>query len=174
MDGNEITFRREGIGGEIQQTCIDHVLVSEVEGMELSTVDFGQDAGDHSLLVSSITLKTPIKRTKEMKKPVLHTLKATDKGAIRKYEKRIRRISAQTIEKMNMEELTTTSKKIVDEIMVGRNGRNSPNGWSPLSNLISLRISVHGTAVKMDDRKDYEDVMRTRVNELCRREKKWS
>jgi hypothetical protein len=95
----EITFRREGIGGEIQQTCIDHVLASDTRDMELRTVDFGQDAGDHSILVCSVGLKVQNKRINEMRKPKTYTLKASDKGAIRKYEKRIRRISAQSIKK---------------------------------------------------------------------------
>ena len=67
---------------------------------------------------------------------------------------------------MTIEEITKTSKEMVDDIMRGRNGEATPNGWSPLSHLLSLKISSHGTAVKVHDRMEYEEIMKMRIDEL--------
>ena len=57
--------------------------------------------------------------------------------------------------------------------MESRNTKKNPNGWSPISRLMALRISVHGTAVKMAGKMDYNKVMQGRVEELKRRDVIW-
>ena len=69
-----------------------------------------------------------------------------------------------------MEEIIKENRRIVEKISANRNTKRNPNGWSPISRLVSLRISVHGTARRMKDKLTYEKVMKERVEELKRSE----
>ena len=71
---------------------------------------------------------------------------------------------------MSMEEIIEENRKIVEKIGANRNTKRNPNGRSPISRLVSLRISVHGTARRMRDNFTYEKVMKERVEELKRSE----
>ena len=104
---------------------------------------------------------------KGVKRP---TFRPSDKGATKRFEKAWCRIHDSRIKEMSMEDIVKENMEIVGRIMKNRNTKVNPNGWSPISRLISLRISVHGTARRMKDRIDYVKIMKARVEELKRSE----
>ena len=73
---------------------------------------------------------------------------------------------------MSMDHIIGKTMKHVKMIYENRNNKTNRDGWSPVTRIISMRISVHGTAVKVRDRPDYDRIMKGRVEELRRREKK--
>jgi hypothetical protein len=94
MKGNEVTFRREG-SDRIYESCIDHVISSEINSVGVRTVDHGHDASDHSIILGWVEIDVPVERIKEMKKGTLPTIRPSDKGATRRLEKAINRISSE-------------------------------------------------------------------------------
>ena len=169
----QITFRRwDSVGERQQESAIDHILISRDINGGMSTVDSGIDAKDHAIIVGWIKLKVKVKRVKEKKAVTIPTMRPTDKGAIRQYEMIFKRIPVDRVQDMTIDEIVETSTRGVRKIMESRNTKKTPNGWSPGSRLMTMRISVHGTAVKMAEKLDYNKVMQYRVEELKRKEKK--
>jgi hypothetical protein len=123
-------------------------------------------------LLGWIEVDTPVERIKEMKKGTLPTIRPSDKGATRKYEKAINRIPSGEIDKMTLEQITEKTMSIVTDIAKKRNGKSNPNGWSPLSRTLALRISLHGTAVKTKNSVDRIKIMKGRVEETRKRERR--
>ena len=87
-------------------------------------------------------------------------------------EKIFRGVTDGMLEKMNMEGIIKETMRKVACIDNNRNNCTNRNGWSPVTRIISMRISVHGTAIKTRDRVDHDRVMKGRVEELRRRERK--
>ena len=73
---------------------------------------------------------------------------------------------------MGMKEIMEETMKKVKVICENRNNKTNRDGWSPVTRIISMRISVHGTSVKLGERPDHDRVMKGRVEELRRREKR--
>ncbi len=72
---------------------------------------------------------------------------------------------------MDMDKIIKKTMKHVKVNYDNRNNRTNRDGWSPVTRIISMRISAHGTAVKVRRRPDYSRIMKERVEELRRREK---
>ena len=169
----EITFRRwDSLGMKQQESAIDHIMISREKDGGMKTVEAGTDAKDHSIIVGWIKLEKVVKRVKEKKAVAVLTIRPTDKGAVRQYEKIFKRIPVDRVSQMSMEEIIVTTTEGVRRIMGSRTTKKNQDGWSPLSRIMTMRTSVHGTAVKMADRMDYNKVMRGRVEDLRRREEK--
>ena len=112
----------------------------------------------------------PFFKIKEMKGIRIPTLRPADKGATKKFQKAWERLHDDKIKNMSLEEIVKKNMEIVRKITENRNTKINPNGWSPISRLMSLRISVHGTARRMKDKLTYEKIMKERVEELMRSE----
>ena len=69
----------------------------------------------------------------------------------KKFQKAWERLHDDKIKNMSLEEIVRKNMEIVRKITENRNTKINPNGWSPISRLMSLRISVHGTARRMKD-----------------------
>jgi hypothetical protein len=107
-----------------------------------------------------------------MKATAMPTIRASDKGAVRQIGRAFCKYNSEEIERMDTEEITRITMEAVKRISEGRSARNNPNGWSALARVVNMRISVHGTYIKVKDRLDREKIMKERVEELMRREKK--
>ena len=73
---------------------------------------------------------------------------------------------------MDNKSIIYETMKKVKIIADNRNNKSNRGGWSPVTRVISMRISVHGTAEKIRGRPDWARVLKGRVEELRRREKK--
>ncbi len=73
---------------------------------------------------------------------------------------------------LSMDQIIKKTMKHVKMICDNRNNKTNRDGWSPVTRIVSMRISVHGTAIKVKGRLDYDRIMKGRVKELRRREKK--
>ena len=71
-----------------------------------------------------------------------------------------------------MDQIIKKTMKHVKMICDNRSNKTNRDGWSPVTRIVSMRISVHGTAIKIKGRPDYDRIMKGRVEELRRREKK--
>ena len=171
MPGNPDTFHRwDSKSLNMQCSIIDHVLIENGQRGGAKVSSTGLDLHDHSIIVGWVEAPLGKTRVKEMKGTKLATLRPADKGATKKFEKAWGRIQDDKIKKMSMEEIIMENRRIVEKIGANRNNKRNPNGWSPISRLVSLRISVHGTARRMKDKLTYEKVMKERVEELKRSE----
>jgi hypothetical protein len=140
----------------------------EVGGAKVSNT--GLNLNDHSIKIGWLKAEKGIIMRKEMKGVKRLTFRPSDKGATKRFEKAWGRIHDSRLKEMSMEDIVKENMGIVVRIMKNRNTKVNPNGWSPISRLISLRISVHGTARRMKDRIDYVKIMKARVEELKRSE----
>ena len=158
MAGNPSTFHRwDSVNNNMQSSTIDHVLTSGKGGGKVSNT--GLDLNDHSIIIGWLDVPEGVKKVREMKGVKLATLRPADKGATKKIEKAWGKISDNTINKMSMEEIIRENMGIVERISANRNTKRNPNGWSPIARLISLRISVHGTARRMKDKITYDKII---------------
>jgi hypothetical protein len=127
---------------------------------------------DHAILIAWVGIVEKTDKSKEMKTMNVPTIRPTDKGATRKLEKIFSRVSGEELKGMGMKEIIEETMKKVKIICDNRNNKTNRDGWSPVTRIISMRISVHGTAVKLWDRPDHDSIMKGRVDELRRREKR--
>ena len=171
MEGNPFTFHRwDNVNRNMQKTTIDHVMISDGEIGGAKVSDTGLDLNDHSIVIGWVKAPPGIMIKKEMKGVRKPSLRPSDKGATKRFEKAWSRIHDNKIKDMSMEDIVKENMGSGKRIINNRNTKLNPNGWSPISRLISLRISVHGTARRMKDRIDYVRIMSQRVEELKRSE----
>jgi hypothetical protein len=172
LKGQECTFRRlNSVNGKIHETTIDHVLVrgNGIYGSKVS--DSGMDANDHAMILGWVEVENKGKNIREVKAMRTPTIRPTDKGATKKLEKIFKRTTDKELGEMNMAKIIKETMKKVKIIYDNRNNRTNRDGWSPVTRIIAMRISVHGTALKIRGRPDYARVMKGRVEEMRRREK---
>ncbi len=58
-----------------------------------------------------------------------------------------------------MDQIIKKTMKHVKMICDNRNNKTNRDGWSPVTRIVSMRISVHGTAIKIKGRPDYDRIM---------------
>ncbi len=113
-----------------------------------------------------------IDKNKEMRTMDVPTIRPTDKGGTNKLEKIFSRVSGEELKGMDMKSIINETMKKVKVICNNRNNKTNRDGWSLVTRIISMRISVHGTSVKLSNRPDHDRIMKGRVEELRKREKK--
>ena len=173
MCGNESTFRRmDSVNGILQETTIDHVLTMGDGVSGCKTSDGGMDMNDHAIVIGWVEVKTDKRLVKEMRTPNVPTIRPTDRGAAKKLDKIFVKTTDKELGNMSMDKIIKKTMKQVKIICDNRNNKTNRDGWSPVTRILSMRISVHGTAVKIRGRPDYNRIMKERVEELRRREKK--
>ena len=161
MPGNPSTFHRwDSTKLNLQTSTIDHILMTNGQRGGAKVSGTGLDLNDHSVKVGWMEAPRGTRRIKEMKGTKLATLRPADKGATKKFMKAWERIHDDKISNMNMEEIIEENRRIIEKISANRNTKRNPNGWSPISRLVSLRISVHGTARRMQGKLTYEAIMK--------------
>ena len=109
-NSGQTTFRRwDSVNERQQESSIDHIMISKETQGGMSTVDAGTDAKDHAIIVGWINLSGGIKRVKEKKAVRVSTIRPTDKGAIRQYERIFKRIPIDRVDSMKVEEILNTT-----------------------------------------------------------------
>ena len=132
MEGNPATFHRWDVNRNMQSSTIDHIMIlnGEVGGAKVSGT--GLDLNDHSIIIGWMKAEQGIIIKKEMKGVRIPTIRPSDKGATKRFEKAWSRIHDDRIKDMSMEDIVKENMNIVKRIMKNRNTKTNPNGWSPL------------------------------------------
>ena len=123
-------------------------------------------------IIGCVERDVKIKKTIRVKMVMEKGLKATDKGASRRFCKRIDKIKDEALDLMTIEEIVSITMETVKDVSKGRRTNSNPNGFSIASRILSMRISVHATACKLQGMKKYDSIMIDRVKNLRRAEKK--
>ena len=85
------------------------------------------------------------------------TLDNSDKGAVRRFISRTKKLADKMgdgLSSMSLPELTNASVDIVRDIHNRRHTKRNPEIWSPISRLLSLRLSALGSTVKLGTKGD--------------------
>ena len=171
LKGNKGTFRRwDTINTKWQESEIDHVIWCGEGGSGVRMVDEGEVCTDHIPLLGWVERECKKIKVRRIRMNMEKGLRSTDKGASKRFSRAMDKVDESVVKEMSIEEVVEMTMRTVRKISKGRANNLNPNGYSPASRILSLRMSVHGTACKMQGDKDYDEKMRDRVTRLKRAE----
>jgi hypothetical protein len=141
--GDGYTFKSE-IGGEEVGRIIDHVLTIGL-ACETKVTDNGRFLRDHIPLVSKIGISgTASKKGKRLSQLVVPMIRAGDSGAKRRLEKEMNKYLSGDLHDWNHEQIEMWTANKAKEIAKTRNRKDNPDGWSPVTRLMRLKVKILG------------------------------
>ena len=170
------------VGGEEKGRVIDHALVKGCKAKSTVTEN-GSFVRDHIPLVVTVDIMGMGKKEGKRKKEFYPTMiRAGDEGAKKKLEKAMKKHLSGELNDWSMDEIISWTVSKSKEIAKGRNRKDNPNGWSPLTRIMRLRAKLVGAVHKrLEKGKDIgvcyklfkevkNDIMKM---ELSEEEKEW-
>ena len=145
---------------------IDHVVWCGGGNAGVKLVGECGITNDHIPLVGWVEMEGKKKNVRRVKMDMPRGLKSTDKGASVKFCKIMDRLGEERLEKMDMEGIIKFTMDTVRRVSKDRKTQTNPNGFSAASRVMSLRLSVHRTAARMQGMGRYMEVLKLRVNNL--------
>ncbi len=141
----ESSFRKLHLGS-YRGAAIDHIL-SNKEGVTSSITPDGLYMGDHFPLIAAIeagVLPTVAKRITVKATP---RIKSSDKGGLRRLNRALAKRFAD-ISTFSLVAITDWTVREERRIAESRRYKFNPDGWSPISRLLQLRLRVLGALLK--------------------------
>ena len=132
-------------------SSLDHLVWNGQGKPTCRLADDGWFALDHIPVVSDTGLSAinpHIKPTELKRNP---TLNCNDKGACRRFVNGMNAMVNKLkdgISNLTLEQITSESTRIVNEINKRRNNKRSPSIWSPIAHILNLRVSALGSTVR--------------------------
>jgi hypothetical protein len=170
------------VGGEGRGRVIDHALVRGCNAESVVTED-GSFVRDHIPLVVAVEIMGEIKKEgKRRKETYPPMIRAGDEGAKKKLEKAMKKHLSGDLNDWSMDEIINWTVNKSKEIARGRNRKDNPNGWSPLTRVMRLRAKLVGSVHKRLEKgrdigvcyKLFKEVKNDTIRmELSEEEKEW-
>ena len=156
-DPAHYTFKA-GIGTEHVGRCIDHIM-SNSSKCTAEVSQNGRFLSDHMPLVATITV-TGIEKNQgtRLKQMVIPTIKAGDTGARKRLEKMMAKTLGGDLEDWTLSQLVNWTSNAAKEVAKTRNKKDNPDGWSPLTRVMRLKVKVLGALYKRLEAKLCPDV----------------
>ena len=105
--------------------------------------------GDHFPVIGAISAdRVPPKRGKRITAKLPATIKAGDKGARKKLTASLEKALKGDLSGWSVSQITDWTVKEAMRIQAPRNTKNNPDGWSPVSRLLHIRLRVLGALFK--------------------------
>ena len=128
-------------------SVIDHIISNSKATANVE--EDGSFVGDHYPMIGGIKLESmgdPIPVKIEAKIP--KTIQPGDAGGLRRLNEAIMKKFPGDLTGHSVEEITEWTVKQARAIAASRNSKNHPNGWSPLSRILHLRLRALGALYK--------------------------
>jgi hypothetical protein len=127
---------------------IDHVL-SNREGAEAGVVEDGLFLDDHFPVVGSILADgLQAAEGKKIQIKIPPTIRASDKGALKKLAESLTRRFSGDLSACSIKTITNWTVAEAQRIAKARNTKNNPDGWSPSSRVLHIRLRALGALFK--------------------------
>jgi exonuclease III len=154
--GEGYTFKAE-IGGEEVGRVIDHALTREL-ACEARATENGRFLRDHIPLIASVEIRgVAQKKGKRLAQIVVPMIRAGDSGARRRLEKEMEKNLSGDLVDWSHEQIVMWTANKAKEIAKNRNRKDNPDGWSPLTRLMRLRVKILGALFRrLDNRRSLE------------------
>ena len=146
-DGNEYSFKSD-VGLEHGGRVIDHVLSKGVDcGAHIS--QSGRFLKDHMPIVAEIHIQGVLEKVgKRVKQVNIPTIRPGDEGAKRRLLKEFEKVIAKGLDGWTHKQIVVWTANKAKEIAKSRNRKDNPNGWSPLTRLMRLKVRVLGMLLR--------------------------
>ena len=129
-------------------SVIDHIVSNEREATSKVSED-GAFIGDHFPIIGSLRLRAKASNTPvKIEARIPPNLQAGDVGGLRRLNQAMMKHFTGDASNHSIEDITEWTVKQARAIAASRNSRNNPNGWSPLSRLLHLRLRALGALYK--------------------------
>ena len=109
----------------------------------------GLFVGDHFPVIGVISAdKVPPNRSKRLAVRLPATIKAGDKGARKRLTASLEKALKGNLSGWSVSQITDWTVKEAIRIQASRNTKNNPDGWSPVSRLLHIRLRIIGALFK--------------------------
>ena len=157
----------------MQRSSIDHLVWNGAANPQCHLATSGLFTTDHVPVIVNTAITTASKITKITLMKHNVTLDNSDKGAVRRFISRTKKLADKMgdgLSSLSLPELTKASVDIVRDIHNRRHTKRNPEIWSPISRLLSLRLSALGSTVKLGTKGDCRPLQQI-ITKLRRDEK---
>ncbi len=141
------TYRNLSCNG-IRGATIDHILGNfEVHSARVS--EDGLFTGDHFPVLATLQIEGPgTKPSKKIKVKPPPTIKAGDKGGLRRLQESLKKRFNGDLSEHTIGEITDWTVAEQRRIAASRAAKTNPDGWSPTSLLLHIRLRILGALFK--------------------------
>jgi hypothetical protein len=144
---NEYTFRSE-IGDEHRGRVIDHILTKNYD-CSAHISQNGRFLSDHIPIIAKVAISAKIREEcRRIGNVTIPSMRPGDEGAKRRLKKEMDKIIAAGLDNWTHDQLVVWTANKAKEIAKSRNRKDNPDGWSPLTRLMRLKVKVLGMAYR--------------------------
>jgi hypothetical protein len=154
---NEYTFKSD-IGEEHRGKVIDHILTRGYECTSHVPPN-GRFLSDNIPIIAEVSVMGKRKEEgRRLGNILTPNIRPGDEGAKRRLMKEMDKITAAGLEDWTHDQLVVWTATKAKEIAKSRNRKDNPDGWSPLTRLMRLKVKLLGMAYRrMTSKKGFGD-----------------
>ena len=158
--GDHHSFRRwDSVNEHLQKSSIDHVVWNGVGSLSCKLTEDGWFLMDHIPILIDTGVLSDSMSHKPLEFKRLSFLNCNDKGACRKFISEMNRLVNSlddNLSSLSLQDITRLSMSAVTKISTRRNNKRSPSIWSPIAQLLNIRLSAIGSTIRANLKSDHK------------------